>query len=742
VKPKIFFLFIICIAIFSVQLVFSQEIVFFGSKSGTIFISPRMEVFEDIHSELTIKKIINDSLRFSKSKQQVPNYSFTKSTIWCRFEVKIKSTEDCYLEISPSILNEIICYQVFENKVDSTVLGSLYTNVHNNAFESNNYIFKLNSEAKYYVLKIRSKARLYINAYIQSFDSLVEKTNANDSLQFMYAGLLLMIFIYNLFLFFSTREKIFLYYLLHLLNTLIFFLYISGYGIEFIWSDYPVINSYFLAIICFGFLFTIYFVLEFLETKKNLRFIHYSLLVMMILLAIAGIANLLGNSYYVGRIMNYIGFPIILLIIIGAINLARKGFKPAITFLIAWFIYLLGIAIQTLQSLNYLPTSDFTSNSIQIGSAFEIILLSLAVGNKINFYKNRITEADNREKGLLQEKKNLKANEKEKLEERFQEVTETLYAKNKELRLQNKEIKRKFDEITIQNKQIIDYHDLLELKNKVALQQKAELEEHVINLEKFIEERTSELQEATLKAEEANMLKTAFLRDFSHEIRTPMNAIAGFSSLLLELEIDDKSHDYYVDIINVHTDNLLELIDNIVDLSRIQTNQLHLKNVKFDPAKMYIALLDMFNAKLKREKKSFISLIVDLPTDREIRLYLDYNRFWKIVYQLVDNSIKYTESGFINFGYQKKENGSLEVFVIDTGVGIKKEKLAVVFDSFRKVEKDSTKLHGGAGMGLSLVKGLVALMNGKIEITSSTLDDYSEKEPGTTIRIEIPNAFV
>jgi signal transduction histidine kinase len=197
-----------------------------------------------------------------------------------------------------------------------------------------------------------------------------------------------------------------------------------------------------------------------------------------------------------------------------------------------------------------------------------------------------------------------------------------------------------------------------------------------------------------------------------------------------------------VDIIIDHTENLMELINNIVDLSRIQTNQLYLKKVRFDPNKMFLALLDKFRIKLKREKKSFIDLKLDMPENKDYRLNLDYNRFWKIVYQLIDNSIKYTENGYIQFGYSKKENGILEVYVKDTGVGIKKEKLAVVFDSFRKVEKESAKLQPGIGLGLSLVKGLVTLMGGTIQMESSSIDEDAGNQPGTSVRIEIPNAFV
>ncbi|NJO90150.1 MAG: HAMP domain-containing histidine kinase, partial [Chloroflexia bacterium] len=193
--------------------------------------------------------------------------------------------------------------------------------------------------------------------------------------------------------------------------------------------------------------------------------------------------------------------------------------------------------------------------------------------------------------------------------------------------------------------------------------------------------------------------------------------------------------------INTHTDNLLDLVDNIVDLSRIQNNTLVLKKVKFDPAKLFIALLEKLQAKLKHEKKSFIDLRYIPYKNKDLRLLLDYNKFWKIVYQLVDNSIKYTETGYIEFGFHRvNDTNDIEVIVVDTGVGIKKEKLTYVFECFRKIDEQN-KLQPGAGLGLSLVKGLTTLMNGKISIETVSIEEISDNQAGTTIKITIPDAI-
>jgi len=714
----------------------------YKNDSLVLSISSELEVFEDESSSFIVNQMINNNIQFKITDQETPSYSFTKSTIWSRFKLNNYTDEDCYLEISPPILNHVTLYQVFDDKIDSTRLGSFHTNQNQNILTSNNYIFKLDKDANYYLVKTKSKTRLFIKAKVGSFKAFVKKTRIVDTIQGIYAGLIIMILIYTLFLYSTNRDSVYLYYLLHIFNLMLFFLYMSGYGIKFVWKDLPIINAHYITVINLGFVLSIVFVMNFLDTKKNLPVLHKALWTVVLALIANSLIDLFVSSYLAGKLLNYIGILAIGFVIAGALRLAKKGYKHAYTFLYAWLLYLLGIAVQTLQSLNFIPTNEITSNTIQIGSAFEVVLLSIAVGNKINFYKEKRLEAIANEKVLLKEKELLKSSQKENLEELFQEQTELLYTKNKELKKQNRKIKLKHEEISVQNKKITEYHGLLEAKNKIITGQNEDLNLHKENLEQLIDERTHELKEAAINAENADKLKTAFLKDFSHEIRTPMNAISGFSNLLVDIEIDDESHDYYVEIINNHTDNLLDLIDNIVDLSRIQNNNLNLRKVKFDPSKLFASMLEKLQLKLKREKKSFVNLQLEYPTNENLRFYLDYNRFWKIVYQLVDNSIKYTEAGYIKFGFRQiEQTNDIEVFVVDTGVGIKKEKLAYVFDSFRKIDEQSTKLHAGTGLGLSLVKGLVTLMNGEIDIQTVSAEESAENQTGTTIKALIPNAI-
>ena len=720
----------------------AQDIILYSDETSSLSISSMLYLFSDKDGTFTIGDILKDSLHlFSKTTQKIPSFSFTNATIWCRFASVNNTGLPYYLEIAPPILNEIALYQVKDFKViDSLNLGSFYAS--NDIFNSFNYIFRLNPEADNYLLKIKSKTRLFVKAQLSSHLALIGKTNKVNTLIGFYAGLILMILIYHLFLYFTSYEKIYLFYILHLVNTLVFFLYVSGIGISLLWPGLPKINSYFLSVMSLGFILSMLFVINFIESRKNLPIIHKLLIGVISLLCLNAVLDLNGFSIIAGKMLNYLGLVSITLIIVASIQLIKDGFRPAYVFLSAWLFYLLGIAVQTLQSLNFISTNEITSNAIQIGSAFEFFLLSIAVGNKINFYKAGKMASIRRGKELTIETQNLKINQKNRLEEQFQEKTELLYAKNRELRKQNKEIALKHREILDQNLKIKEFNELLEVKNLLITRQNTELINHKENLEQLIEERTFELQEATKLAEEADAQKTAFLKNFSHELRTPMNAIAGFSSLLVDMDVEDKLYDYYTGIIVENADNLLELVDNVIDLSKLENDELTLKKVKFNLGKMFMAIRDSAIQKLRKDKKSFVDFILEIPESPK-SVYMDYNRLYKIIFQLVDNAVKYTESGFIKLGFTLDElAGNLEIFVIDSGIGIKKEKLDIVFDSFQKVERNKIKFYSGTGLGLSLVKGLIKIMDGKLIVNTISEEElFNGKLSGTNIRVIIPGVF-
>jgi PAS domain S-box-containing protein len=224
-----------------------------------------------------------------------------------------------------------------------------------------------------------------------------------------------------------------------------------------------------------------------------------------------------------------------------------------------------------------------------------------------------------------------------------------------------------------------------------------------------------ELKTARVKAEESNLLKTAFLQNISHEIRTPMNGILFFSEMLKKDSISKQKRDYYTDIVIRSTNQLLSAVTNIITISSIETGQEKVNTGRVNLNKLINDLFLDFqpqardkNLKL-REKKGL--------DDHQAVILTDGHKITQILTHLISNALKFTHQGSIEFGYALKEN-ALKFFVKDTGIGIKKSLHKKIFEPFRQGDLALSSGYEGAGVGVSIARGLVELLGGEIRVES------------------------
>jgi PAS domain S-box-containing protein len=237
-----------------------------------------------------------------------------------------------------------------------------------------------------------------------------------------------------------------------------------------------------------------------------------------------------------------------------------------------------------------------------------------------------------------------------------------------------------------------------------------------------------EIIAAKEKAEESDRLKTAFLQNVSHEIRTPMNAIIGFSTLLNEPDISDFERLQYTDILYQSGTQLLSIINDIVDIANIESGQtrLNLRDVNINSTLR--SLNDQYTLK---SKVPDVSINLKTPLDDgKSDIITDSTKLIQIISNLLNNAIKFTAKGKIDFGY-KLNNGFLEFFVTDTGIGITEEHHEKIFSRFYQIDGASSRHFGGTGLGLSICKGYAELLGGRI---------WLESKPGkgSSFRFTIP----
>ena len=222
------------------------------------------------------------------------------------------------------------------------------------------------------------------------------------------------------------------------------------------------------------------------------------------------------------------------------------------------------------------------------------------------------------------------------------------------------------------------------------------------------------------KAEKSDNLKSAFLANMSHEIRTPLNAIVGFSHLIAESDDAEERKTYY-DIVDANNERLLTLINEILDLSKIESGTIEFS---YGPVNLHHLCREVHDAHIFRTPQG-VNLVYE-PSDESLMIETDKNRVFQVISNLIGNSVKFTKEGSISYGYQLVDN-QIVFHVTDTGTGIEPEKVGRVFERFAKLNQHAQ----GTGLGLSICKSIVERLGGQISVSS-------EYGAGTTFTFTLP----
>lgn len=229
-------------------------------------------------------------------------------------------------------------------------------------------------------------------------------------------------------------------------------------------------------------------------------------------------------------------------------------------------------------------------------------------------------------------------------------------------------------------------------------------------------EHEKEIVIAKRQAEDSDKLKSSFLSNISHEIRTPLNAIIGFASLLSDNDLSSSERNNLSEIIYRNSNGLLNLIENIIEISEIESDQISISKQEFN---LNALLTEVYQETINEEQKNTnVKLSLKKPPE-EISILSDSQRLKQVLKHLLSNACKFTEQGFIELGYTQKDAETLLFYVVDSGVGIEPDKQAVVFNPFRQADESSTRRFGGMGLGLAISKHIVEKLGGKIWINST-----------------------
>ncbi len=247
-----------------------------------------------------------------------------------------------------------------------------------------------------------------------------------------------------------------------------------------------------------------------------------------------------------------------------------------------------------------------------------------------------------------------------------------------------------------------------------------------------IKRLNKELQEAKEKALESERLKNQFLQNISHEIRTPLNAIIGFSELLPTFYEDKDKLIEFTEIINNSSTNLLQIINDILDIAKIESGQVSINWEVVDIKAMLNNLELFFSQYQKQLSKDHIEFVMNFPCDKvKKQVQFDSGKIKQILINLISNAFKFTNSGKVEVGCKGLTDTHITMYVSDTGIGISEDHQCQIFDRFIQAENPYHQKHKGTGLGLSIVKGLIDLLEGEIWLESTI-------NKGSTFYFSIP----
>ncbi len=435
-----YYLGLLSVLLLSSLTIFSQTSVLLDDSTKLHDIGQQTYYLEDASLGLSIEEIINNDLdiNFTPNSQETINFSSTASAYWLKFKVTKTIRGNFYLNVGSAYIDSISLYEFDEeNKLISTRHTGDDLPFDSREIEVGNYLFALdhdlNSTRTFY-LRVKSDQPLFFPLRVGTLPNFLEYEHDLDFLQGLYFGFMLLIFLYNLFLYFSTRERIYLYYIAYVFSITWFMASVFGYFFEYFWPNSPIINQIVVVSSGLTMITATLFTQKFLNTKESGSIMHRGSMVFLVIGILVCALVLLGFKIEGLKLAQGGLLLMAVFFLILGIRFKLKGYRPAKYYLFAWGALIVGIFFAILESINIIFVMTYI-NAMQIGSALEVLLLSFALGDRINMYKKQKEDA--------QLETLLAAKENERL----------IQEQNVEL---EKKVKERTKEVAIQNERLVD----------------------------------------------------------------------------------------------------------------------------------------------------------------------------------------------------------------------------------------------------------------------------------------------
>ena len=641
-----------------------DSIIVVSAEKGILSIGKHVYLFEDKEGKLTIEDLQKPEYQklFKKSQSQTPNFRFTRSKIWVKFTVANELEEQIYLEIGTALAWYIDFYK--PNSAGKPVLSTktgMMRPVKNREVDNNLFLFELpkKTSPQTFYFSIQSDLTLTIPLLLGTAKSLYEHRYPYILFFGMFWGLMLVMLFYNLFVYFSVRDKIYLYYCGYLLVGLFFFNSISSnYGYQ--WNILTYFSNYFLLPAFLQALFVSLFLLSLLKVKRQQLFfkINVGYLFIMFLFALI---NLITGRYIgiIGMLDICVSFYCFY-VFFYSVSQYRKGNAAARFVAFGFSFYLLGIIIMTLQGGGLLPIHFLTRNAVILGMSIEVVVFSLALADRINIMRKEqvITQANL----LTQTQENEKLVREQNLV-LVQSVAEKTY-----------DLQTAYTEIQVRNQELSQQKEQLNL---------------------------------------ANNTKNKLFSIIGHDLRSPVASLESFLELMQTGLISTKEFETHLPYFYSNVKNVQATLSNLLQWSISQMNGINAQPTQVDTQQIIEENVNLFTTVATAKNITLITNAAEV-----VLVWADENHFRLLLRNLINNAIKFTpKGGQVKITAQPKQT-NIEISITDNGVGMTEKQIAKLFEKNQNFTTSGTSGEKGTGLGLQLCQEIVEKNGGEIWVES------------------------
>lgn len=699
---KLFLLGILGILLSYPTLAQSPQIQITGSNQSVI-LAENIDFLVDKTNQLTADKAVS-STEFKRSTNQIPVFKDDVQNAWFRFDVANQSaSSSVYLDIAFSNLSEVSFYRVDSGK--AVLLGKDGNAIPTDSVQrkTTHFIFNLQlpiGASGKYLLHVNSKHPIIIPASIHTYEALNETLNVQTLVAGIYMGVMLVMLLYNLFIFSATRDRNYLLYIFYIFFLTLAQSTLAGYEFRFLWPEHPWINRYAVVVTSSlsaiaGLLFTMQFLQTSVNSMRFHRIMQGLIGIYVIGMLICIFSSNLSISY---QILNYNGFAVVLTVLSTSVYLVYKGYRPAKFYIIAWAFFLISFLILILRNLAVLPYNNFTTYSIYVGSSFEVALLAIALADKINNLRKEKELSQAESLRTLQENEKLIINQNALLEKKVAERTEELLKTNENL-------STAMDELKDAQIQLVDAEKMASLGQLTA-----GIAHEINNPINFVKSNIGPLQ---MDIDDLISIIDAYQP--IHEMQTDdiPDKLKEVKKLKDKIDIDylKKEVENLVSGIRDGAERTVEIVKGLRTFSRLDEGEIKTVNIYEGLDSTIVLLRNMLNENILIEK--------DYQADGVIECFP--GKLNQVFMNIISNAIHAIklkgdrhEKNYIRI-FSREVDGMLELHIKDTGVGMPDEVRRKIFDPFF-----TTKEVGeGTGLGLSIVYKIIFMHFGKIDVISS-----------------------